>query len=115
MLAVAIVCIGLGFVGVMMHVATVGKSAGGSSGLGRAVLLMLAMIGGGSIPLSFMPARMQTVSSISPFKWAILALDGAIWRGLTRPEFLYPCAVLPGFGVVGFALGTRLFAWTEHG
>ncbi len=115
MLAVAIVCIGLGFVGVMMLVATIGKTAGGSSGLGRGLLLMLAMIGGGSIPMFFMPPWMQTVSSISPFKWAILALDGAIWRPLTWAEFLGPCAVLLGFGVAGFALGARLFEWTERG
>jgi ABC-2 type transport system permease protein len=115
MLAVAVVCTGIGFVGVMMLIATIGKSAGGSSGLGRAMLLVLAMIGGGSIPLFLMPAWMQTMSSISPFKWAIMALDGAIWRPLTPAELAVPCAVLLGFGVVGFALGARLFAWTERG
>ncbi len=79
------------------------------------MLLMLAMIGGGSIPLYFMPAWMQAMSSISPFKWAILALDGAIWRPLTVQEMMLPCGVLLGFGVVGFALGARMFAWTERG
>jgi ABC-2 type transport system permease protein len=114
MLAVGVLCIGAGFVGVMMLVATMGKTAGGSSGAGRAVLLVLAMIGGGSIPLFAMPQWMQTVSGISPFKWAIQALDAGIWRPLAWGEFAIPCAVLLGFGVVGFALGARLFTWTER-
>ena len=114
MLAAAVLCSAIGFVGVMMLVATIGKSAGGSSGLGRAVLLVLAMIGGGSIPLFAMPQWMQTMSSISPFKWAIQALDGAIWRPLTPAELAIPCAVLLGFGAIGFALGAKSFAWTER-
>lgn len=111
MLALALLSIAVGFVGVMMLVASIGRSAGGSAGLGRAVLLVLALIGGGSIPLFFMPPWMKTVSGISPFKWAIEALDGAIWRGFSPAEMALPCAVLLGIGVVGFALGARLFEW----
>jgi ABC-2 type transport system permease protein len=114
LLLVVILCIALGFVGVMMLVATVSKTAGGSSGLGRAVLLMLAMIGGGSIPLFLMPPWMRAVSSISPFKWAIEALDGAIWRRLSPAEIAVPCAVLLGMGIVGFLAGTRLFQWSSQ-
>jgi ABC-2 type transport system permease protein len=75
-------------------------------------MLCLAMIGGGSIPLFVMPRWMQTVSSISPFKWAVQALDGAVWRGLTPAQMALPLCVLLGVGVVGFAVGARVFSWS---
>jgi ABC-2 type transport system permease protein len=110
-LAIAVVCIGIGFVGVMMLLAVIGRTAAASAGVGRAVLLMLAMIGGGSIPIFFMPQWMQTASSVSPFKWAVLALDGAIWRGFSFSEMAFPCGILLAIGVLGFAIGSQLFRW----
>jgi ABC-2 type transport system permease protein len=72
------------------------------------------MIGGGSIPLFFMPPWMRTVSSVSPFKWATEALDLAIWRARSPEEMLLPCGVLVGVGVIGFLLGAKLFTWGER-
>jgi ABC-2 type transport system permease protein len=112
LLGLAIVCVAFGFVGVMMVLATISRSAGGAAGLGRGVMLVMAMIGGGSIPLFLMPRWMQTASSISPFKWAVEALDGAVWRGLTLGEMALPLGVLIAIGVVGFAIGARIFAKT---
>jgi ABC-2 type transport system permease protein len=114
MLGVAILCIASGFVGVMMLLGSLSKTAGGGAGLGRAVMIMLAMVGGGSIPLAFMPKWMQTFSGISPFRWAVQALDGAIWRD---PSFAYmatPCAVMLGVGVIGFVIGARVFSWSAR-
>ena len=67
-LGLAIVCVAFGFVGVMMVLATISKSAGGAAGLGRGVMLVMAMIGGGSIPLFLMPAWMKaaTISMMVP-------------------------------------------------
>ena len=45
--------------------------------------MLMAMFGGGMIPLVFMPKFMQTLSNFSPAKWSVLALEGAIWRGFT--------------------------------
>jgi ABC-2 type transport system permease protein len=112
MLVAAIVCTAIAFVGVMMLLAALSRTAGGGSGLGRAAMLCLAMIGGGSIPLFVMPRWMQTASSISPFKWAVQALDGAVWRGLTPAQMALPLCVLLGVGVVGFAVGARVFSWS---
>jgi ABC-2 type transport system permease protein len=109
LLALAILCIAFAFVGVMMVLAVIGKSAGGAGGLGRAVMLVLAMVGGGSIPLQFMPGWMRTASGVSPFKWAVQALDGAVWRNLTLQEMALPLSVLIVVGVVGFLVGSRLF------
>ena len=45
-------------------------------------------------------------------KWGILALEGALWRGFSLYEMLLPCGILIGVGVVGFAIGARVFART---
>lgn len=69
--------------------------------------MILAMIGGGTIPLFVMPPLMQTMSGISPFKWAILAVEGAIWRGFTPREMLLPCGILLALGAVCFTIGVK--------
>lgn len=114
MLGAAVLCIAACFVGVMMILGAASRSAGGGAGLGRAVMIMLAMVGGGSIPLQFMPPWMRTASSVSPFKWAVQALDGAIWRDPSPAYMALPLAVLLGVGVVGFLVGSRLFSWSSR-
>jgi ABC-2 type transport system permease protein len=99
-----------GFSGVMMFLAGVFRTEGGAEGAGRAIILILAMIGGGTIPLFFMPKFLLTASVISPFRWAIFAVEGAIWRGLTVTQLLPSFGALILFGVVGFAIGGYGFA-----
>jgi ABC-2 type transport system permease protein len=61
----------------------------------------------------FMPDWMQTASNLSPIKWGILALEGAIWRGFSWTEMLLPCGILLAVGAVCFALGVRNLARAE--
>jgi ABC-2 type transport system permease protein len=93
------------FVGIMMLVAVLGKTEQSASGLGWAIMMPLTMLGGGMVPLFAMPAWMQAAGTVSPVKWAILALEGAIWRGFTPAQLALPCAVLVAVGVGGFLLG----------
>jgi ABC-2 type transport system permease protein len=67
------------------------------------------MFGGGMIPLIAMPEWMQTGSYLSPARWAVVALEGAIWRDFTPTEMLQPCSILLAVGGVSFALGLRRF------
>ncbi|HZW11013.1 MAG TPA: ABC transporter permease [Phycisphaerales bacterium] len=113
LLVAAVLSAAVAFVGIMMLLATIGRTEAAAGGIGWAVLLVLAMFGGGMIPLMFMKGWMQTLSHFSPVKWAIYALEGAIWRGFTPEQMLLPCGILVGIGVVGFTLGSRLFDWTE--
>jgi ABC-2 type transport system permease protein len=101
------------FVGVMMLLSVLGKTERAASGIGWAVLLVFAMIGGGMLPLFFMPDWLKALSSISPIKWGILALEGAIWRDFSFGELLQPYLILSGFGLVSFFIGVRLFRWSE--
>ncbi len=109
LLAAAVLASSLCFVGLMMAFAAVSRTEAAASGLGWAAMLVMAMIGGGMVPLFAMPAFMQRVSVVSPMRWTVLALEGAIWRGYTVSEMLVPCGILLAIGVAGFVLGTIAF------
>jgi ABC-2 type transport system permease protein len=107
MLASAMLSASTAFVGVMMLVASLGRTEEAASGAGWAIMMPLAMLGGAMIPLIVMPAWMITVSHASPIKWAVLALEGAIWRGFTPADMMLPCGILLTVGLVCFAAGSR--------
>jgi ABC-2 type transport system permease protein len=115
LLAVAIVCSAICFVGIMMFIAVLGRTEQAAGSIGWGVLSIMAMIGGGMVPLMFMPSFVQTLGHISPIKWSIYAMEGAIWRGFSPAEMVFPCLMLLAFGVGCFAIGTRWFRWTEEG
>ena len=104
-LVLAALCVAFCFVGVMMLMSVVGKTEEAVSGAAWFANIMMAMFGGGMIPLAFMPGFMKTLSHFSPVKWGILALEGAIWRGFTLTEMIAPCAVLLGIGAACMTIG----------
>ena len=71
-------------------------------------MLVLAMVGGGTVPLAFMPPVLRVASDLSPFKWAVVAAEGATWRSYGAAEMALPCAVLAAIGVVRLAAGATL-------
>ena len=111
LLGLAILCSSLAFVGIMMLLSVLGRTEQAAGGIGWAILMIMAMLGGGMIPLFVMPSFMQTLSNISPIKWAILAIEGAIWRGFSLVEMLPACGILLAIGVVCYATGVRAFRW----
>lgn len=110
LLVLAVFCVALCFVGLMMLMSVLGKTEQAVSGSGWAIITLLCMFGGGMIPLAFMPSFMQKLSHISPVKWGILAIEGAVWRGFTLNEMLMPCGVLLGIGVASFAIGASVLS-----
>lgn len=113
-LALAVASAAACFVGVMMLLATFSGSERGGSGLGWGVLMVLSMIGGGMIPLEFLPTWLQPVSNISPIKWSILAIEGGLWRGLSLEQMLLPLGVLLGIGAAGFGVGMMVLGDAER-
>ncbi|MCA9261598.1 MAG: ABC transporter permease, partial [Planctomycetales bacterium] len=101
------------FVGVMMLMSTVGKSEEAVSGAAWMANMLMAMFGGGMIPLMFMPGFMKTLSNFSPVKWSVLALEGSIWRGFTWRELLGPYVILLAVGSICMACGTLLLSRTH--
>lgn len=113
LLIVAAVCTAIGFTGLMMFVSTLGKTETGVAGAGWGLMMPMAMLGGGMVPLIAMPPWMQTASHISPMKWGILALEGATWRDFTIQEMLLPCGILLAVGAVFYGIGVWLLSRQE--
>ena len=78
---------------------------GTAGGIG---VMLLAMLGGGMMPLVFFPSWLVPFSHISPVKWGIYSLEGAIWRGFTLGDMMLPLAILLGVGALGFVLAMRV-------
>jgi ABC-2 type transport system permease protein len=109
-LVAASVSTALCFTGLMMFLSTLGDSEQAASGMAWGILTMMAMLGGGMVPLFVMPGWMQTASNVSPVKWGIFAIEGGIWRGFTLTDLAAPCAVLLSIGAAGFAAGSLILA-----
>lgn len=101
-------CVVLCFVGVMMMVSTIGRTEQSVSGAGWAIMMVMSMLGGGMVPLVFMPDWLRPVSLISPVRWGIYVLEGGIWRGLSLVEILPACGLLLLIGAVCYILGLWL-------
>jgi ABC-2 type transport system permease protein len=114
LLILAVVSSSVAFVGVMMLLSVLGKTEQSAGGIGWAVLLVMAMLGGGMIPLLAMPGWMRAAGNVSPVKWSILAMEGAIWRHFSLVEMMLPCGILIGVGVICFAIGVRAFSWATR-
>ena len=96
------------FTGLMMLLSVAGRTLSAVSGIGWGSNVAMAMIGGGMIPLAFMPDWLRTLSHVSPVKWGILALEGAIWRDFSIAEMAPALAVLVVVGTVAFAAGSMI-------
>ena len=114
LLALAVPCSAACFVGIMVFVSVLGKTDQAVSGAGWGILMIFSMLGGGMVPLFVMPAWMRTLSDISPVKWSIVALEGAIWRDFSLSEMMLPCAVLLAFGAFFAVVGLLRFARMER-
>jgi ABC-2 type transport system permease protein len=114
LLLLASVCVAAAFVGVSILMSVIGRTEESVGGAAWGLNSVMAMFGGGMIPLAFMPAFMRPLSHASPVKWSILSLEGAIWRGFTLAEMMPPCAILLAFGAATLALGAlRLSRMTD--
>ncbi len=112
-LLLAVVASAVCFVGVMMLISVLGKTEASVSGGGWAIMLVMSMLGGGMIPLMFMPSWLKIVSDISPVKWGILALEGSIWRGFNLSDMILPLTVLIAVGIFGFFIGVTILSRSD--
>jgi ABC-2 type transport system permease protein len=107
MLVVAFAASAVCFSGLAMLLAALCRTEAEANGAGRGAILILAMVGGGTIPLFFMPPFLRTISYGSPFRWAVTAIEGPFWRDLAVADQIVPITVLLGLGIGGFLLGAR--------
>ena len=95
------------FVGFMMLIASLGKTEQTASGAAWAIMMPMSMLGGAMVPQFVLPSWMQTVGAISPVRWAILALEGGVWRNFSLSEMVLPCTILVSVGIMCFVVGIR--------
>lgn len=108
-LAVAVACIAACFVGLTLLLSVLGRTESAVGGAAWACLIVMAMLGGGMVPQIFLPSWMETAGNVSPVKWAILSLEGGIWRGFSLREMVTPCGILLGQGIAFAAAGTLMW------
>ncbi len=113
-LVLAVVCVGICFVGIMMLLSVLGRTEEGVAGAGWGAFIIMAMLGGGMIPLFLMRGWMETLSHISPVRWGIYALEGATWRQFSYAEMAQPCILLVVVGAACYALGVWIFSRTDR-
>lgn len=109
----AVLCTILCFVGLMMLICTLGRTEQSVGAAGWGILMITGMIGGAMMPLAFMPSWLRPFSHVSPVKWGIVALEGAIWRNFSLTEMISPCLVLLAFGTAAFLLGVFMLRRQE--
>ncbi len=115
MLGVALVTVSIAFVGIMVLFSVLGNTERTVGGMSWMIVLLLTMIGGGMIPLAFMPKWLQTLSVVSPVRWAILSIEGGLWRAFGWRQLLFPLFVLLFVGFGAFLIGLWRFNWGEEG
>ncbi len=108
-LLLAILASALGFTGLMMLLSVLGKTEKSASGMTWAVLMIMAMVGGGMIPLFAMPRWMAGLGQFSPVQWTVMSFEGALWRQFSVVEVLPYALMLALLGAGGFLLGSYLF------
>ena len=91
-----------------MLVSVMGRTEQAVAGAGWAIMLVQSMVGGGMVPLMFMPSWMKVLSNFSAVKWGIYAFEGAIWRGFTLHDMIFPVMVLTLIGIVTFVIGVTI-------
>jgi ABC-2 type transport system permease protein len=107
MLVVACFAAAFAFAGLAMALAAFCRTEAEANGAGRGAILILALIGGGTIPLFFMPPFLRTLSYGSPFRWAVAAIEGPFWRDTPVSEQVVPLVVLIAIGFLGWIIGAR--------
>lgn len=110
LLLLAVFSIGVCFVGLMLPLSLLGRTEQAVSGAVWGVCTVMAMFGGGMMPVIFMPKFVQQLSNFDPVKWAVYSMEGAIWRGFTFQEMLLPSCILIGTGIVAACLGSVLIS-----
>lgn len=96
------------FGGITVLLGVLGRTEQAVGGASWATLLLMAMIGGAMVPISVMPEWMRTLSSASPVKWGIQALEGATFRGLPTRELMPALLSLLAFGLLSLVSGAVL-------
>lgn len=108
MLALAVLCSAICFVSLAILLSSLGQTPHAVAGVTWATLLVASVFGGGMVPLILLPSWMARAGSFSPIKWAILSIEGAVWRQFTLREIIKPCGILLSMAALSLFVVFRL-------
>ena len=78
-------------------------------------VLLLVMLGGGSVPAFVFPEWLRTVTLVLPTRWAIDGLETVTWRGAGFAAGALPAAaVLLGYSALSLLISRLRFRWTDE-
>lgn len=97
-----------------LMLAAVGGTPAGTRGISIALVLFLVMLGGAWFPSFLFPAWLQSVSRLTPIRWAVEGFDAVTWRGQELGDVLPTVAVLLGFAAVFGTIGWHRFRWNSR-
>ena len=101
----------LAFAGLGVGLASLIRSAEGSSAVVNLVVLPMAFLSGSFGSTGGYPAFLQAVSDVLPLTYVIDLVEAAYVRGDTLIDDPRAVAVVVGWGLVGLVIATRRFGW----
>ncbi|WP_426520634.1 ABC transporter permease [Diaminobutyricibacter sp. McL0618] len=96
-----------------LMITALSKTQAQATGLSTLLVFTLATVAGCYVPLSFMPAFMQTIALATPQGWAMSAFQNIMIKGTGVTEVLPGIGVLIAFALVFFLIGLSRFRFTN--
>jgi ABC-2 type transport system permease protein len=110
-LAVTVLIGVLSFAGLGVGLASLIKSAEGSSAIVNVVLLPMAFLSGSFGPTRDYPRALQALADVLPLTYLIETLKGVLLEHEQASEHLGALAVVLAWGLVGLVVALKRFSW----
>ena len=102
---------GVAFAGLGFGVASLIRSAEGSSAVVNLIILPMAFLSGSFGPTSGYPQVLQTIADVLPLTYLIDLIEGAYLSGEPLTDDPTAVAVLVAWGVAGYLVAAKRFGW----
>jgi ABC-2 type transport system permease protein len=102
---------GIAFAGLGFGVASLIRSAEGSSAVVNLIILPMAFLSGSFGPTSGYPEVLQVIADVLPLTYLIDLIEAAYLSGDPLSSDPTAVAVLVAWGVAGYAVASRRFGW----
>ena len=102
---------GIAFAGLGFGVASLIRSAEGSSAVVNLIILPMAFLSGSFGPTSGYPQVLQTIADVLPLTYLIDLIEASYLHGEPLTDDPAGVAVLVAWGVAGYAVAARRFGW----
>lgn len=108
-----LVCIGIAAMTAAagLFIAALGRTEQQSRGLSILVILSMLMLGGAWVPIFVFPQWVQSISLLTPVRWAVDGIDLMTWRGGSFSDAARCAGMLALFAAILALVAGRRFRW----